>query len=77
VEDVFTITGRGTVVTGRVVRGERLDLARDRLTDPRWAARGISFIADSVGYGSASAFSTAFGRRFGRTPRAHRAGAAD
>ena len=57
------------------VRGERLDLARDRLTDPRWAARGISFIADSVGYGSASAFSTAFSRRFGRSPRAHRAAA--
>ncbi|WP_165824438.1 AraC family transcriptional regulator [Tsukamurella pulmonis] len=59
------------------VRGERLELARDRLTDPRWAAPGIAFIADSVGYGSASAFSTAFNRRFGRTPRAHRAGAAD
>ncbi len=58
------------------VRTERLDLARDRLTDPRWAARGVAFIAGSVGYGSASAFSTAFTRRFGRSPRAHRATAA-
>lgn len=54
------------------VRRERLELARARLADPRWASRDIAHIAGSVGYGSASAFSTAFRRHFGRSPRAYR-----
>jgi translation elongation factor EF-Tu-like GTPase len=30
IEDIFTITGRGTVVTGRVERGDREGGGRDR-----------------------------------------------
>lgn len=74
VQSVLSRTGE---TFSDAVRGERLDLARARLTDPKWADKGITFVAGSVGYGSASAFSTAFRRKFGRSPRAFRSGSAD
>jgi transcriptional regulator GlxA family with amidase domain len=53
------------------VEKARLDEARRRLVV---AARSLSQVADSVGFGSTDAFRRAFTRRFGVTPGAYRRG---
>jgi AraC-like DNA-binding protein len=59
------------------VLGERLLLVHAQLSNPAFAARSISDIAYSCGFGDLSYFNHAFRRRFGMTPgdvrRAHRA----
>jgi len=50
------------------VLDRRLDLARRRLRDPRFATRTISAIACDVGFGDLSYFNRAFRRRFHATP---------
>jgi AraC-like DNA-binding protein len=52
-----------------LIREERLRLARDRLRDPRHRHLPIIDIGHETGYSSASAFSTAYRRRFGESPR--------
>ncbi|WP_051163674.1 AraC family transcriptional regulator [Nocardia brevicatena] len=52
-----------------LIKEERLQLAYARLRDPAYRHRGISDLALDLGFGSASAFSTAFRRRFGASPR--------
>ncbi|MFJ3903983.1 AraC family transcriptional regulator [Streptomyces sp. NPDC090025] len=52
-----------------LVRRERLLLARTRLSAPGWADRSVADIAHACGFGSHAAFSTAFRREFGLTPR--------
>ncbi|MFD5812487.1 AraC family transcriptional regulator [Rhodococcus aetherivorans] len=55
-----------------LLRNRRLDRARSRLEDPRWSAVAVGDIAFASGFGSLSAFGTAFRARFGTTPRAVR-----
>ncbi|MFF3570363.1 AraC family transcriptional regulator [Nocardia jiangxiensis] len=52
-----------------LIREERLQLAYVRLQDPAYRNRSISALAADLGFGSASAFSTAFRGRFGASPR--------
>lgn len=52
-----------------LIREERLQLAHARLRNPAYRHRSISGLALDLGFGSASAFSTAFRRRFGAGPR--------
>ncbi|QKG24559.1 helix-turn-helix domain-containing protein [Actinomadura verrucosospora] len=52
-----------------LIREERLRLARDRLRDPRHRRVPITDIGHATGFPSASAFSAAYRRRFGETPR--------
>ena len=46
----------------------RLERARRELRDPRTAARTVSAIAGSVGFGDVSYFNRTFRRRYGMTP---------
>ena len=46
----------------------RLERARHELRDPRTAARTVSAIAGSVGFGDLSYFNRTFRRRYGMTP---------
>ncbi|MFE7743886.1 AraC family transcriptional regulator [Nocardia sp. NPDC057455] len=52
-----------------LIREERLQLAHRRLSDPSSRDQSIASIAGGLGFGSASAFSTIFRRRFGASPR--------
>jgi AraC-like DNA-binding protein len=52
-----------------LIREERLRLARDRLRDPRHRNVTIMGIGNATGHPSASAFSAAYRRRFGESPR--------
>jgi AraC-like DNA-binding protein len=52
-----------------LIREERLRLARDRLRDPRHRHVPITDIGHATGFPSPSAFSAAYRRRFGETPR--------
>lgn len=51
-----------------LIRQERLALARSRLADPMLRDRTIEWVAHTVGFTSASAFSKAYRREFGMTP---------
>ena len=59
--------GEGVTFTGYVV-AERLARACRMLADHRFAARSISAIALSVGFGDLSYFNRCFRRRYGMTP---------
>ncbi|MCU1639236.1 MAG: AraC family transcriptional regulator [Microbacteriaceae bacterium] len=63
--------GSGETFTAWIA-GERLDLARDRLSDPVWACRSIERIAQACGIRDASGFHRAFRARFGESPGAFR-----
>ncbi|MEU6746760.1 helix-turn-helix domain-containing protein [Spirillospora sp. NPDC046719] len=52
-----------------LIREERLRLARERLRDPRHRHVPITDIGHGTGFPSSSAFSAAYRRRFGETPR--------
>ncbi|WP_174184213.1 helix-turn-helix transcriptional regulator [Nocardia barduliensis] len=52
-----------------LIREERLQSAHRRLSDPSSRHQSIASIAGELGFGSASAFSTVFRRRFGASPR--------
>lgn len=63
----------GTTATD-LIRTERLELARTRLTSPAFARHNVAAVGASVGFGSPSAFAAAFRRHFGATPRDVRTG---
>lgn len=52
-----------------LIREERLRLAREHLLSPAYRHLTIASIAHNSGFGSVSAFSTAFRRRYGLAPR--------
>jgi AraC-like DNA-binding protein len=52
----------------RLIREERLELARLRLQHPGWAHRTIANIARWSGFSNASTFSNAYRERFGERP---------
>jgi AraC-like DNA-binding protein len=63
----------------KLIRDERLELARLRLQHPGWDHRTVANIARSSGFSNASTFSNAYRERFGERPtdtrercRAHR-----
>lgn len=51
-----------------LIRQHRLERAATRLADPAWRHRTISDVAHASGFGSLTAFNTAFRGRFGRSP---------
>jgi AraC-like DNA-binding protein len=66
VQDVLQAAG----TTSRdLIRTERLRLARTRLAAPVWAGRSIAQIAYACGFASHAAFTTAYRREFGVSPR--------
>ena len=58
-----------------LIRSQRLELARTRLTSRQWAGVTVADIASASGFATHSMFSTAFRAEFGRTPSAVRAAA--
>jgi AraC-like DNA-binding protein len=56
-----------------LIRSQRLELARSRLADRRWAGVTVADIASASGFSTHSSFSTAFRAEFGTTPSAARA----
>ncbi|MBB2891997.1 helix-turn-helix domain-containing protein [Flexivirga oryzae] len=66
---VQAVLGQEGTTASDLIRTERLELARTRLASPAFADHSITDIANSVGYGSPSAFSSAFRGRFGGSPR--------
>ena len=56
-----------------LIRSERLRLARTRLSAPGWDQRTVAQIAYASGFSSHAAFTTAYRREFGVTPRQTRA----
>jgi len=60
---------------GRFVLDQRLQRAGQMLSDPGMRGRMISEIAFSLGFQDLSHFSRRFTAKFGRSPRAYRAGA--
>jgi AraC-like DNA-binding protein len=66
----------GTTVSGHI-RKRRLECCRDDLADPLHGGEQIGEIAMRWGFGDMPHFSRAFKRQFGRSPREHRAQAAD
>lgn len=53
----------------RLIKEERLELARTRLQSPAYRSRSITDLARQLGFSSASAFSSAFRHRYGVRPR--------
>jgi len=68
------VLARENTTVTELVGAERLELARARLANPAFARQTIAAIATSVGFQSASSFSTAYRRRFGHSPRDARNG---
>jgi AraC-like DNA-binding protein len=59
---------RAGTTPAELIRSQRLELAMTRLRHPAWRAYTISHIAHASGFGSLSAFNSAFRSRFGCTP---------
>ncbi|WP_052371563.1 AraC family transcriptional regulator [Amycolatopsis taiwanensis] len=66
---IQTVLAREGTTPTQLIRGERLGLARVRLSDPALANKTIAAIAASVGFTSPSAFSHAYRKHFGCSPR--------
>ncbi|MBF6329703.1 helix-turn-helix domain-containing protein [Nocardia transvalensis] len=60
---------RADTTPRELIKEERLRLAYARLQNPAYRRWSIGDIAHGLGFGSASAFSTAFRGRFGASPR--------
>jgi AraC-like DNA-binding protein len=74
---IFVRTPRGCAQrTGSTaapfVLARRLELAHDRLRDPRFATRTIAAIAGDVGFGDLSYFNRTYRHHFHTTPTATR-----
>ncbi|MGI3781149.1 MAG: AraC family transcriptional regulator [Janthinobacterium lividum] len=59
--------------TRDLIRSQRLELARSRLSSRQWAEVTVADIASASGFSTHSMFSSAFRAEFGRTPSAIRA----
>lgn len=53
----------------KLIKDERLALARERLRSPSYRHHSVTEIAHRLGFGSVSAFSNAFRARYGERPR--------
>ncbi|PKW00028.1 AraC family transcriptional regulator [Amycolatopsis echigonensis] len=73
---VQTVLARAGTTPTELIRRERLDLARTRLSNPTLAGQTIAAVAASVGFASPSAFSHAYREHFGCSPRETRKDAA-
>jgi AraC family transcriptional activator of tynA and feaB len=72
---LFMVMNAADTTLGRFVLEQRLQRASQMLGDPGVQCRTISEIAFSLGFQDLSHFSRRFTGRFGRSPRAYRAGA--
>lgn len=72
---LFMVMNAAGTTLGRLIRERRLERSRQMLCDPALAQRTISEIAFSIGFQDLSHFSRRFTEKFGRSPRAWRAGA--
>ena len=72
---LFMVMNAADTTLGRFVLEQRLQRASQMLGDPGVQCRTISEIAFSLGFQDLSHFSRRFTARFGRSPRAYRAGA--
>ena len=59
---------RAGTTPAELIRSQRLELVITRLRHPAWRAYTITYIAHACGFGSLSAFNSAFRARFGCTP---------
>ena len=59
---------RAGTTPSRLIREERLELARLRLQQPGWDHRAVANIARSSGFSNPSTFSNAYRERFGERP---------
>ncbi|MGV0741123.1 AraC family transcriptional regulator [Mycolicibacterium sp. XJ870] len=59
---------RAGTTPAELIRAERLERAAARLRHPSWRRHTVSHIAFASGFGSLSAFNSAFRSRFGYTP---------
>lgn len=59
---------RAGTTPAELIRGQRLERAATRLTDPAWKDRTISHIAHASGFGSLTAFNVQFRAHFGCSP---------
>lgn len=66
---IQAVLARENTTVTDLIRAERLELARNKLANPAFARQTIAAIATSVGFQSASSFSTAYRRHFGQCPR--------
>ncbi|GAA3528370.1 helix-turn-helix transcriptional regulator [Nocardioides daeguensis] len=66
---IQSVLARAGLTATELARTERLELARLRLASPAFDHHSISDVAASVGFQSPSAFTAAFRRHFGATPR--------
>ncbi|MFG3620045.1 helix-turn-helix domain-containing protein [Nocardia sp. NPDC047654] len=69
IRQIQLVLQRSGITPRELIREERLQLAHTRLSDPSSRHQSIASIAGGLGFGSASAFSTIFRRRFGVSPR--------
>jgi AraC-like DNA-binding protein len=74
---IQSVLAREGMTATELARTERLELARLRLSSAVFVHHSIADIAASVGFNSPSAFSAAYRRRFGDTPRQARERAAN
>jgi AraC-like DNA-binding protein len=72
---LFMVMNAADTTLGRFVLDQRLQRAGQMLSDPGMRGRMISEIAFSLGFQDLSHFSRRFTAKFGRSPRAYRAGA--
>lgn len=72
---LFMVMNAANTTLGRVIRERRLERSRQMLCDPALEHRTISEIAFAIGFQDLSHFSRRFTEKFGRSPRAFRAGA--
>lgn len=66
---IQAVLARESTTVSDLIRAERLELARSKLANPAFARQTVAAIAASVGFQSASSFSTAYRQRFGHCPR--------
>ena len=66
---IQSVLARESTTASELIRNERLDLARTRLTSAAFNSYSIADVAVSVGFSSPSAFSAAFRQRVGSSPR--------
>lgn len=71
--NIQTQLQRADTTPSRLIREERLVLARLRLQDPSWRRQSVTQIAYASGFGDLSTFSNAYRRHFGERPSDTRA----
>ena len=72
---LFAVMNAADTTLGRLIREQRLERSAKLLGDPAMRSRSIAELAFAVGFQDPAHFSRRFTEKFGRSPRAFRAGA--